>query len=182
MSIAALSSQDATSYWEEFLKTSNAEKARQSGNLAAELFSDLDSDGDGKVSLEESGLDQQTYDALDTDRDGTVSSEELENALELQRSALFTRVKSEESGVKSEESGAGGEVFDALDINQDGIVSPEESAAFLEKQKQAANNGINPAGANPAPKAGDLLLSLADRAYSSVTRAQTSGQAFNFTA
>jgi Ca2+-binding EF-hand superfamily protein len=93
MSITALSSTVSNSYWEEFFNLSNSQKNRKSEDLSTSLFSDLDTDSDGKVSMQESGLSQQTFDALDTDQDGSVSLEELENALELNRSSMFTRMK-----------------------------------------------------------------------------------------
>jgi Ca2+-binding EF-hand superfamily protein len=93
MSITALSSTDSSSYWEEFFNLSNSQKNRKSENLSTALFSDLDTDGDGKVSMKESGLSQQTFDELDADQDGSVSLEELDKALQLKRAALFTRMK-----------------------------------------------------------------------------------------
>jgi Ca2+-binding EF-hand superfamily protein len=93
MSITALSSTVSNSYWEEFFNLSNSQKNQKSEDLSTSLFSDLDTDSDGKVSMQESGLSQQTFDALDTDQDGSVSLEELENALELKRAAMFTRMK-----------------------------------------------------------------------------------------
>jgi Ca2+-binding EF-hand superfamily protein len=185
MSITALSSQDPASYWEELFKTSNSKKTKQSEDVAVKLFSDLDADGDGKINLKESGLDQQTYDALDTDQDGTVSQEELGKALDLLRSAMLTRIKlgegEEKTAPPAEESGGSPSVFDALDANRDGIVSAEELAASVERQKDAANSGMNSTSDGIAQKAKDLLSALANRAYGAVAGSRTSEQTINFT-
>lgn len=104
-SIEALSSTTST-YWEEIFGQTKSAAARQGndfaaktgrdgGDLATKLFTDLDTDGDSVLSLEESGLDQETYDSMDADQDGVVTLAELENALELQRSAMMTRAKME---------------------------------------------------------------------------------------
>ncbi|MDR2051192.1 MAG: EF-hand domain-containing protein [Deltaproteobacteria bacterium] len=189
MSISALSSADS-SYWEEILRasatTKEAKKTENSSSLAETLFSNLDADGSEGISLEESGLDQETYDALDTDKDGSVSLAELENALELQRSALLTRTKiagGEEQALpfsESDEDGSGGasqagaessqSVFDSMDTNQDGVVSAEELAAAL-AQQQFQSGGSESSGVDTARKSKDFLSSLASRAYNSLMEA-----------
>ena len=47
---------------------------------AEELITALDADGDGGLSLEESGASQEQFDAADTNQDGIVSQAELEAA------------------------------------------------------------------------------------------------------
>jgi Ca2+-binding EF-hand superfamily protein len=182
MSIAALSSTDATSYWEEFFNVRNSSKNRKSEDLSTALFNDSDADGDGKVSMQESGLSRQAFDALDADQDGNVSQEELGEALQLLRSALFTRMKlGEEEQTEAAADAGGGQsdggqsggaagqsVFDAMDTNQDGTVSAEELAAALQKQQDAADGNSN--SASISGKAKDLLLSLANKAYSAIAR------------
>ncbi|MDY0162065.1 hypothetical protein [Desulfobotulus sp.] len=48
-----------------------------SEDMAASLMGELDADGDGQLSLEESGFDEELWVAMDTDRDGYASSAEL---------------------------------------------------------------------------------------------------------
>lgn len=47
---------------------------------AEDMISALDADGDGGLSLEESGASQEQFDAADTNQDGIVSQAELEAA------------------------------------------------------------------------------------------------------
>ena len=49
---------------------------------ASDLISELDSDGDGGLSLEESGAAEEEFDELDTNQDGMVSAEELAAAMQ----------------------------------------------------------------------------------------------------
>ena len=83
-----------------------AKKGQQGGDLAVQLFSDLDSDGDGSLSLKESGLAQDQYDALDTDKNGGVSQAELEKAIETQRAAMATRMMLDEGAAPPAADGA----------------------------------------------------------------------------
>lgn len=104
MSIGSISSSTAASRWEELLGTA---KKQQKDDLASKLFGDLDADGSGGISLAESGLNQKTYDALDTNQDGVVTQDELQAALELQRSALFTRMRMEGDAPSGESDATG---------------------------------------------------------------------------
>jgi Ca2+-binding EF-hand superfamily protein len=180
MSISALSSTDSTTYWEELLQASKkSQKTQQIDDVATKLFTDLDTDGNGGVSLEESGLDQETYDALDTNRDGTVSLEELDQSMELQHSAMLTLMNlgANESGGGSE---SGQSSFDAMDTNQDGTISAEELAAALEKQKETMGEDTNSSRTGVAQKAKNFLVSLANRAYNAMTGTENTSQNINF--
>jgi Ca2+-binding EF-hand superfamily protein len=190
MNTAALSSTGSSSYWEEFFKLSNSGKKRQTEDLSSSLFSELDTDGDGNISARESGLEQKAFDALDVNQDGSVSLEELGNALQLQHSAMLTRMQLEEDGAAGgigqdfapllfagPDAGAGGapsggetgrSVFDAMDTNQDGTISAEELAAALEKQKEAA--GASSDATSSFGKVKELLLSSASKAYSAISQ------------
>jgi len=107
MSISAVSS-SSSSYWEDlFGVTQGAKKAPQGGDLGLKLFGDLDSDGDGSISLKESGLDQDQYNSLDTNKDGQVSLAELETAVELQRSAMATQMMLGEGAAPAPDSDSG---------------------------------------------------------------------------
>jgi hypothetical protein len=88
MSVSALSS-SSSSYWEKMLaqmKSSSGTQAQD--DLAGKLFGDLDSDGDGALSLAETGLSSNLYNSIDTDGDGSVSQTELQKAIETQRNAM----------------------------------------------------------------------------------------------
>jgi Ca2+-binding EF-hand superfamily protein len=200
MSISSVSSSESQSYWQDFLNTANGKKTQDNDPLST-LLSDLDADGDGVVSLRESGLDKETFDALDADRDGVVSPDELKEALKSQYNAMLTQMRlemSENASASSSASGSdkseaqkiladmfnGGSAslpannggngqtsFDALDANQDGIVSAEELMAASQQPFGLAENGKNSAAPGLSREITDSLLALANYAYSSLSKA-----------
>ena len=93
MSVSALSS-SSSSYWERMLaQMKGSSESQAQDNLASKLFGDLDSDGDGTLSLSETGLSKDLYSNLDVDGDGTVTQTELQKAIETQRNAMFTSMQ-----------------------------------------------------------------------------------------
>ena len=93
MSDSALSS-SSSSYWEKMLaQMKGSSESQTQDNLASKLFGDLDSDGDGTLSLSETGLSKDLYSNLDTDGDGLVTQTELQKAIETQRNAMFTSMQ-----------------------------------------------------------------------------------------
>ena len=93
MSVSALSS-SSSSYWEKMLaQMKGSGEAQSQDNLSSKLFGDLDSDGNGQLSLDESGLSSELYNKMDTDGDGSVSQTELQKAIETQRNAMFTNMQ-----------------------------------------------------------------------------------------
>lgn len=57
-----------------------------SGDMAASLIDERDADGDGQLSLEESGFDEELWTSMDEDGDGYASSAELTAHAESRRS------------------------------------------------------------------------------------------------
>jgi hypothetical protein len=51
------------------------------GDMAAQIMEELDSDGDGGLSIGETAASEEEFDALDTNEDGIVSQAELEAAM-----------------------------------------------------------------------------------------------------
>ena len=93
MSVNALSS-SSSSYWEKMLaQMKGSSEAQSQDNLASKLFGDLDSDGNGALSLDETGLSGDLYNKIDTDGDGAVSQTELQKAIETQRNAMLTNMQ-----------------------------------------------------------------------------------------
>ena len=93
MSVSALSS-SSSSYWEKMLAQMKGSSESQSqDSLAGKLFGDLDSDGDGSLSLSETGLSKDLYSKIEADGDGSVTQSELQKAIETQRNAMFTAMQ-----------------------------------------------------------------------------------------
>lgn len=103
MSVSAVSS-SSSAYWEEMLNRTKESSSTQQNDLASQLFGDLDSDGNGALSLEESGLDQDLYSSIDTDGDGSISQTELQQAIELQQTAMFTNMQLSEQNLSTAQS------------------------------------------------------------------------------
>ena len=106
MSVSALST-SSSSYWEKMLaKMKGSSESQSQDNLAGKLFGDLDSDGDGTLSLSETGLSKDLYSNLDTDGDGSVTQTELQKAIETQRNAMFTSMQLGQSQTDSSTTAA----------------------------------------------------------------------------
>ncbi|MFA8386526.1 MAG: EF-hand domain-containing protein [Pelagibaca sp.] len=102
----------------------------------AQVFAELDTDGDGVVSAEEFANPPSRFEIADANKDGLVSADELA-ALSQQRSEqriarMITRMDTDGDGALSEEEFAARQgaarMFDRLDANEDGAISEEEFA------------------------------------------------------
>jgi len=127
----------------------------------ASLLGQLDSDISGGLSLEESGLEQNSFDALDADGDGTVTGFELEDALNsgvasigddgtltVDASAasdaaaqayssltamIMGLADSDQSGdLTQEESGLDEDTFSQYDLDGDGVITGDELSTAIE--------------------------------------------------
>lgn len=124
--------------------------------LAARILSRHDADGDGVLTLEESGVDAAAFSQADTDGDGLVTKEELVAMVEGGKpegpppgmdgemgpppggsvgdmaAAIMEELDSDsDGGLSSSETAASEEVFDAMDTNEDGVVSQAELEAAM---------------------------------------------------
>ena len=109
MSVSALSS-SSSSYWEKMLAQMKGSSESQSqDNLAGKLFGNLDSDGDGTLSLSETGLSKDLYSKIDADGDALVTQTELQKAIETQRNAMLTSMQlgQSQTGSSTEASSTG---------------------------------------------------------------------------
>lgn len=115
-------------------------------DLASKILADLDSDGDGALSLEELGADS-AFAQFDADGDGMVTEAELTSGLASQREAMLadmnaasstdtaeeastTVASSDSAGAASGGSGGSSET-DPMDTNKDGVVSTEEYETWM---------------------------------------------------
>lgn len=104
MSVSALSS-SSSSYWEKMLaQMKSSSESESQDSLASKLFGDLDSDGDGTLSLSETGLSDDLFTSMDADGDGSVSQTELQQAIETQRKAMFTNMQLGQSEASAQAS------------------------------------------------------------------------------
>lgn len=102
----------------------------------AQMFSQLDANGDGVVSAEEFANPPSRFELADANSDGVLSAEELAaigNQRAQERVArMMDRLDANDDGALSEEEftarrGAA-RMFDRLDANDDGAISAEEFA------------------------------------------------------
>jgi Ca2+-binding EF-hand superfamily protein len=124
------------------------ESAATGKDFASDLVSDLDSDGDGGLSLTEVGTAlgvsdtseiSDAFASLDTDSDGVMTAEELESGLQ----AMGPPPGGAPSGGAGGAAPASAEetsetVFDAADTNEDGTVSLEELMASLQEDETSS--------------------------------------------
>ena len=118
------------------------------GQMAEDIVSSLDQDGDSALSLDESGLTEEVFNSLDTDGDGVVSATELAEGLKAEREKM-TAEGEEVAGA----GGAGGAT--ASNASADTVLQ-----SLLQNASQAA--GVNPMDLRKALQAyGNNLLTSA---------------------
>lgn len=121
-------------------------EGNSSGQIAKSIVQEQDADGDGLLSLDETGMDKEIFGEVDADGDGYVSAEELSAGIEQAAERVsamggglaMNMPELEETSTDDElletaegSSGSSGESeeddeYDAYDLNKDGIVSSEE--------------------------------------------------------
>lgn len=134
--------------------------AKGAARFAAKVFSDIDTDKDGKVNKDEfvSGLESKgvsaddatkQFDAIDTQKTGSITQSDLETAI---KSGTFTPPRpaggtggaggagGHQGGARPAEGGGGAggvssassstKTYDAADSNEDGSVSAQEQLVY----------------------------------------------------
>lgn len=74
----------------------------EASDLASKVLQNQDSDGDGALSVQETGLESDEFNTLDTDGDGSVSADELTAGIEARQSELFSAGPPAFQGVQPE--------------------------------------------------------------------------------
>jgi Ca2+-binding EF-hand superfamily protein len=122
----------------------------------SDFLTSLDTDGNGSVSLAESGVSQDSFSQVDANGDGQITAEELLGFLKANRPSP-PPFSSPESGGASHsrsageaatsgngsanvaDSGLSDSDFSVMDTNKDGVVSLEELVAYLQANPTAAS-------------------------------------------
>lgn len=103
-------------------KSSTLDKAARPADFAGALLQQLDSDGDGVLRLEESGLDAERFAQFDTNGDGTLDRGEIAAGIR-----GFMAARQREAAAR--------ESFGTLDANHDALLTQSEAglraAAFV---------------------------------------------------
>jgi len=127
-----------------------AQDSTQRSERRAEMFTQLDTDGDGVVSAEEFANPPSRFEIADADGNGVLSAEEL-TAMGQQRNEkrvarMLERFDVNEDGALSQEEFAArsgpSRMFDRLDANDDGSVSAEEFAQLRMKEHGGKRGGF----------------------------------------
>ena len=145
-------------------------QAQQSGQpaqpdfaeLASQLLSSLDSNGDGAISQSEAEASgnanaDQAFAALDTNGDGSISSDELSNALQSANQAHRAYHHGHHHGPSA--AGAASSIINALNTDgEDGLSADEVSSAL---SADASSSGFQSAFSS-LDSNGDGVLSLSE--------------------
>ncbi|WP_051294888.1 EF-hand domain-containing protein [Maridesulfovibrio bastinii] len=110
----------------------------QSGSdeIAGSIISESDSDGDGEISFEESGLSEDLFSMFDSDSDGSITSEEIISAIQGEATDPASNISADSfSGVSSVSTAD--EDYDSYDFNKDGVVTADELRQAFEAGDQS---------------------------------------------
>lgn len=112
--------------------------------MASDLISTYDADGDGSLSASEMGMTADELAAYDTDGDGLLNSTELADGLKADKEAMTAQsappppppgeTDADAGSMVSSQSGGGSDSSsgsDPMDTNGDGVVSTEEYEAWM---------------------------------------------------
>ena len=129
-------------------------------------LTELDTDGDGALSLEESGLDEDQFSVMDADGDGYLTETDRESMPPppgmgdiggMTTAELIASLDTDEDGVLTqEESGFTDELFASLDTDENGTLSEAEMEAG---KPDEAMEGMGTQAMGPPPEAASIDLS-----------------------
>jgi len=115
--------------------------AGNKGDLASKLFTDLDTDQSGGISVGESGLNQSVFDSMDTDQDGIVSMEELSASLEKQKATFASGQNTENQSVELNSENSVSSILNAAgNINSQRILNTIANAVYRSMADQGTQS------------------------------------------
>lgn len=190
MSISGIGSSILSSLSPEILaQMRGAPKGENSEEFASSFVNEKDGDGNGTLSLTETGFDEKRFTGIDSDGDGQLSEEEVAADVEKRwqengqmmgglgmlmqgmpgkdgkdfASALISESDADGDGsLNSEESGLSSELFSALDTDGDGQITTEE-----------INAAMQPLEGMGTPGGQEQAAAVADSSTASATAAST---------
>ncbi|MEF2146435.1 MAG: hypothetical protein V3573_13405 [Desulfovibrionaceae bacterium] len=126
--------------------------------MSEQMMSEQDADGDGILSLEETGLSEDVFSELDTNGDGTVDAEDLNAGV----NARFTelRTKMAENMAANSNGEAPGMPGMENSENAGGGRRLRASQAYQEQQRQAPSMSMFFEGEMPSPNSGELSVAV----------------------
>lgn len=135
--------------------------------LASKIIEKKDTNGDGIVSADETGLDSEQFTALDTDASGGLTSDELLAALQatppppmmgkpMDSSEMASKILEEEDvnndgTISADESKVDSARFNELDTDGNGVLTLDELQAASDSQKTEQTGGMPPPPGPPPP-------------------------------
>ncbi len=134
MNISGLGS-SSYSYLLQTRSVSQSDQSDMAKQFASRLVQDRDADGDGSLSSEEIGVEQDLLSQADTDGDGKLSESELVGLMNMMGPPPppmddVGMSQASTGGSTSSEAGQGlSSLFSQLDTNGDGLVSEDEFLA-----------------------------------------------------
>jgi len=112
-------------------------EGKSSEDIAASLIKGKDADGDGALSLDESGLGEKLFGQLDADGDGSLTSEETADGIEKLLSR-FDPENHQPAGLESEVEAASSD-----DSSTTSAVSADSSASVTESSDDSSASGVS---------------------------------------
>ena len=110
-------------------------------DLASKLFTDLDTDQSGGISVGESGLNQSVFDSMDTDQDGIVSMEELSASLEKQKAKFASGQNTQNQSVELDSENSVSSILNAAgNINSQRILNTIANAVYRSMADQGTQS------------------------------------------
>jgi Ca2+-binding EF-hand superfamily protein len=167
-------------------------KPPSSDEMASKMVESQDKDGDGSLSLVESGMSEDMFNQIDTDGDGKIAAGEISTDMESRRkemeaqggsfldqmsdsTAMTRQILSNldqdvSGGLSLKESSLSQEQFNALDVNGDGSISGDEISSALDSLKSSSSQASQITASNAGSALSSLLAQMQSTNASSMAQ------------